>query len=62
MHPANGDSGAAAARRASKIDTSSWATLQAGLPPSRSCIATSGQSTTPILAARKTAIGRDKNV
>jgi len=47
-------------RRASKIDRSSCGRLQTRLPPSRSCIAASGQATTPTPAVMKTAIGRDK--
>jgi len=60
MQAVNGDSGGVATRRASKIDTSSRATLQAGLPPSRSCTVTPGQAATPTLAAVKTVIRRDK--
>ena len=60
MHPTSGNSGAAPTRRASKIDRSSCGRLQTGLPPSRSCIAASGQATTPTPAVVKTAIGRDK--
>src|SRR5260370_25836310 len=62
MQAVNGDSGGVATRRASKIDTSSRATLQAGLPPSRSCTATPAQAATPTLAAVKTVIRRDKNL
>jgi hypothetical protein len=60
MQAVNGDSGGVATRRASKIDTNSRATLQAGLPLSHSCTVTPGQAATPTLAAVKTAIRRDK--
>src|SRR4249920_1939178 len=59
MQPVNGGSGGVTTRRAGKIDTSSRATLQAGLPPSHSCTATPGQAA-PTLAAMKTVIRRDK--
>ena len=60
MQRLNGGSRAAATRRASKIDTGSCGMLQPGLPPSRSCIATSAPATT--LVAVKTAIRRDKKL
>jgi hypothetical protein len=62
MYAVNCGSGAAATRRASKIDTSSCGRLQSGFSPSRSCVVAPGQATTPALAAVKTAMRRDEKM